>query len=216
MNRLRSPRIAFYNLLLLKNNFHFNLYFIPSIELRNMTSFIANEVDEYNTFIVRLLWWLQLKKMWKCICLLLKTIILIYQLCYILAVIAYKQQIAFLLFIFLFVCSVHVMFNVLTRKNTMGLEHNKKMGLGAIGTHMQTVLTSSILSSILSQKTTMSSVCLKSRMCFPFMLILIFQVLSVERSLYYALHYFFTMSSIFAAICLFYHSCSKVLLICLL
>lgn len=49
-------------MLLFKNNFHFNLYFIPSIELRNMTSFIANEVDEYNTFIVRLLWWLQLKK----------------------------------------------------------------------------------------------------------------------------------------------------------
>lgn len=78
MNRLRSLSIAFHHVLPFKNNFHFNLYFIPSIELRNMTSVIANEVDEYNTFIARLLWWLQLKKMLKCIYLLLKTIVLIY------------------------------------------------------------------------------------------------------------------------------------------
>lgn len=62
MNRLRC--LALLSILLpFKNNFHFKLYFIASIELRNMTSVvIADKVDEYNTFTARLLWWLQLKE----------------------------------------------------------------------------------------------------------------------------------------------------------
>lgn len=86
----------------------------------------------------------------------------------------------------LYVC---VMLNVLPRKNAVGLEHNKKMmSLEAISILMQTLLTFSILSLILSQKTITSSVCMKCRMCFSFMLTLIFQVLSVERWLNSAMH----------------------------
>lgn len=97
----------------------------------------------------------------------------------------------------------------------MGSEYNKKncMILMAISRHMQALLTFSGLASILIQKTTMSFVCLNCG-TLPFHApLLLSQVLSVQRWLYYGLHYSFTMYSIFATICLLYHSC---LVLCVL
>lgn len=46
-----------------KNNFHFKLCSITSSELRKLTCvLISDKVDEYSTFIARLLWGLQLKE----------------------------------------------------------------------------------------------------------------------------------------------------------
>lgn len=139
--QVKQPSIAFHHVLPFKNNFHFKLYFIASIEHRNMTSVvIADKVDEYNTLQLGSSGSYNLKKMLKCVCLLLKTIMLIPQLCYILVVTGYKWQILFSFFACL--CCVCVMFNVLTGENTVSLEHNKKWtSLGAIITHMQTLLT---------------------------------------------------------------------------